>query len=290
MEPDESDLGPRVDLAKVLERTNGRVSPNSPEEKAVREAVARDKARKESYPYQPLVREPHLFLKFARLADGGGLDDAKTKEDLDTEKNTTVAKDWARTYGVLGLTLVEKDGQRGASTIGGKMETVADFAHEAWVANGCLRLYETATADELDVNLVASYIPAARWRAFYTRTPIMAREFALDQVATQTQQRLAGNVYPALYGEVGRFVRGWDFTNLLGAMWLQMYWLLTAQETPRRCKECDRVIAYEQPDYGVRGTRRDRRFCEVDENGKRDGCKNRYNYRTRTKHRRRQQG
>lgn len=289
-EPDEADLGPRVNLAKVLERTSGRVSPGSAEEKAVRETAARDKARKESYPYQPLVREPHLFLKFARLADGGGLDGAKTEEELDTEKNAATAKDWAYTYGVLGLAFLEKNGQRGASTIGGKRETVASFAREAWVANGCLRLYEAATTDELDLDLIASYIRAPRWRTFYTQTPAMAREYALDQVATETQQRLAGNVYPALYGEIGKFVRGWDFTNLLRAMWLQMFWLLTAQETPRRCKECDRIIAYQQPDYGVRGTRSDRRFCEVDENGKRNGCKNRYNYRTRTKPRRRQEG
>jgi hypothetical protein len=69
-------------------------------------------------------------------------------------------------------------------------------------------------------------------------------------VASETQQKVAGNAYPGLYGEVGKFVQGWDFMNLLGAMWLQMFWLLTASETPRRCRnwECDKVIAYEQPE------------------------------------------
>ena len=299
VEPNEADLGPRVGLEKALERTNGRVSPGSPEEEMLREAMRRDQARKESYPYRPLVREPDLFLKFARLADVGGLDGAEQEEELGTDKNAAVAEDWAHTYGVLGLTLLGEGGQRGASTLGGEKETVAAFAREAWVANGCLRLYEAATAEKLDVDLIGSYIGVPRYRDFHTRTPAAAREFALDEVATQTQHRIAGNVYPALYGEVGRFVQGWDFINLLGAMWLQMFWLLTSEETPRRCWQCGRVITYEQPDQRMRGmdkndrtggyrTRADRHFCKFDEHGKRDGCKNRYNYQTRTKPRRRQ--
>ena len=136
------------------------------------------------------------------------MDDASTIEGLDTYKNAAAAKKWADTYGVLGLTLLEKDGWPGASTIGGEKETVAAFAREAWVANGCLRLYEAATSEELDVGLIGSYIGISRHRDFHTRTPAAAREFALDEVATQTQHRVAGNAYPALYGEVGRFVQG----------------------------------------------------------------------------------
>jgi hypothetical protein len=45
---------------------------------------------------------------------------------------------------------------------------------------------------------------------------------------------------PSYYGELGRLVAGWSFTNLLGAMSLQMFWLLTATETPQRCKNCDK--------------------------------------------------
>jgi hypothetical protein len=55
-------------------------------------------------------------------------------------------------------------------------------------------------------------------RAFFSCTPARARAWALDSVATETQRKVAGNAYPALYGEVGRFVPGWDFINLLGAM------------------------------------------------------------------------
>jgi hypothetical protein len=291
VEPEDSELPPRVDLAKALEKTNGVVAPGSPEEELVRQDIERRKARKEGWVYSPLVREPDLFLKFARLADDGGLDNAATVDGLDTDKNADAALDWAETYGVLGLTPgVEVEGFRGASTRGGKEDTVSSFAYEAWVANGCLRLYEAATAEELDVDLIASYMDNPRHKSFYTRTPALTREWALDAVASKTQRKVAGNAYPALYGEVGRFAAGWSFTNLLGAMWLQMFWLLTATEMPRRCRQCHKIIAYEQPEQPMRGTkpndrsggyrtRRDKTFCDK-------RCRDRYQYRTKTKPRR----
>jgi hypothetical protein len=284
-EPD--DLPPRVDLA------GRRVSPGSSEEALMSQAIERSKARREVWPYAPLVREPDLFLRFARLADDDGLDQGVVGE-LDTEKNAAVALSWAHNYGVLGLTSsVEEDGLRIARTIGGKADTVEAFAREAWTASGCLQLYEAATAETLDEDLIASYMPA-RPRAF-AATPASTRAWALDAVASETQRKVAGNVYPALYGDVGRFVPGWDFMNLLGAMWLQMFWLLTASEAPRRCKnwECDKIIAYEQPDQSTRGTNKndrsggyktriDKAFCSK-------RCSNRYNYLTRTKPQRRSQ-
>jgi hypothetical protein len=148
-EPD--DLPPRVDLG------GGRVSPGSPEEALMSQAIERSKARREVWPYSPLVREPDLFLKFARLADDDGLDQGAAGE-LDTDKNEAVALRWAHDYGVLGLTPVEENGLRGARTVGGAADTVEAFSREAWTANGCLRLYEAATAEKLDTHLIASYM------------------------------------------------------------------------------------------------------------------------------------
>jgi hypothetical protein len=280
-EPD--DLPPRVDLA------GGRISPGSPEETLMNQAIERSKARKEVWPYSPLAREPDLFLRFARLADDDGLDGGAAGE-LDTDKNADVALSWAHVYGVLGLTSVEDDGLRGTSTKGGEADTVEAFVRAVWTANDCLRLYEAATAEVLDADLIASYMPSHP-RAF-AGTPASTSAWALDAVASETQLKVAGNAYPALYGEVGSFIQGWDFMNLLGAIWLQMFWLLTASETPRRCRnwECDRIILYEQPEQPMRlvskndrsggyRTRVDKGFCSKK-------CSNRYNYLTRTKPRR----
>src|SRR5215211_4123896 len=97
VEPDESELPPRVNLAEALEKTGGVVAPGSPEEELMRQAVERREARKEGWVYWPLVKYPDLFLKFARLADEGKLDDAPTVDELDTDKNAGAAKEWAET-------------------------------------------------------------------------------------------------------------------------------------------------------------------------------------------------
>jgi hypothetical protein len=286
----DADLPPapnlKKDIEKALEKTGGRVFPGSTADALLRKAAERSEARREGWVYWPLVRHPELFLTFARLAEDGGLDNAATVDELDTDKNAKAAKEWAETYGTLGLTRVERDehGFQGASTRGGQADTVAAFAYEAWVANGCLRLYEAATAEELDMDLIASYIGNPRYESFYTRTRARAREFALEGVASETQKRVAGNVYPALYGEVGRFVSGWSFTNLLGAMWLQVFWLLTASTAPLRCRnwECDKIISYEQPEQPQGKKKRGRKkekFCSTK-------CSNRYVYLTDTKPRR----
>ena len=149
-EPD--DLPPRVDLV------GEQVSLDSSEEALMSQAIERSKARREVWPYAPLRQEPDLFLRFARLADDDGLDLGVVGE-LDTEKNAAVALSWAHDYGVLGLTSsVEEDGLRIARTIGGKADTVEAFAREAWTANGCLQLFEAATAETSDEDLIASLI------------------------------------------------------------------------------------------------------------------------------------
>jgi hypothetical protein len=66
-------------------------------------------------------------------------------------------------------------------------------------------------------------------------------------------------------------------------MWLQMFWLLTATETPRRCLWCDKVIDYEQPEQPQgkkkkRGRKKEK-FCNKT-------CDNNYRYQTTTKPRR----
>jgi hypothetical protein len=284
VDSEDPELQPRSDLEKALEWSGGSVDEGSTADKLLREAVERRELRREGWVYWPLVKYPDLFLKFARLADEGKLDDGPTVDKLDTDKNAEAAKDWAETYGTLGLTRVEQDefGFRGASTRGGKEDTVAAFAHEAWVANGCLKLYEAAIAEELDADLITSYMIPRGEARLAAQPPGKLRAWALDVVATETQARVAGNAYPALYGEVGGFVQGWSFTNLLGAMWLQMFWLLTATEAPRRCKNCDRIIAYEQPNQ-PQGTkkrgRKKEKFCNKE-------CSDRYVYKTKTKPRR----
>jgi hypothetical protein len=226
--------------------------------------------------YAPLIMYPDLFLKFARLADNGGLD-----EKPDTEKNVAVALAWTHAYGALGLTQAEDPGRLKADTRGGPGDTIETFVDEAWIAHGALALYEAATApDGPDVEEISSYM-APRDQDFFTETPAKSREWAMNTVAGVVQEKVGLSVYPALYPKPGGgYVQGWNFMSLLGAMWLQAFWLLsTDQDQRRRCKWCNGVIAFEQPEQPKSGglkrndrsggyrTRRDKQFCS-------DKCRN----------------
>lgn len=199
--------------------------------------------------YAPLVDRPGLFLEFARLADDDGLD-----EDLDSEKNAQAVLKWARSFGVLGLTRAEGDLK--ADTRGGAGDTVEAFAREAWHAHGALRIYEAATApDGPDLEILRSYDASAY--GFFSETPARAQEWALRVVASTVQAKVAAGAHPALYAKPrGGYAQGWDFSNLLGAMWLQKFWLLsTDPNQQRRCKWCNRVIAFRQPEQPMSGTK-----------------------------------
>ena len=213
--------------------------------------------------YQPLVSYPGLFLTFARLAEGDGLD----SNPLDSERNAAAALQWAHGHGTLGLTTVEDHGRLGASTRGGRGDTVESFADEAWIAHGALTVYEAATAPEgPDMETLRSYDPSY---GFFTQEPERAQEWGMQAVANVVQAKVSRHASLALYQRDGGYVQGYDFANLLGAMWLQMFWLLTADKQPRKCRRCRRVIV----------GRKNKFYCD-------DKCKNAYNYRTRTKPRR----
>jgi hypothetical protein len=105
-----------------------------------------------------------------------------------------------------------------------------------------------------------------------------------------TQMRLHEHCYPqfniytrGLY-PTGRFALSWGFHNLLGAIWIQIAWLLESQGSVRFCRlpDCRRVITFEsgKPSYEIskpgRGkykTRSDRVFCPD------RPCKQKYHYR-----------
>jgi hypothetical protein len=53
----------------------------------------------------------------------------------------------------------------------------------------------------------------------------------------------------------------WTFDNLLGAMYLQMYWLMTSSESIARCEHCGLIISLGRPHPEGRKRRSDKRFC-----------------------------
>ena len=243
--------------------------------------------------YSPLVDAPELFLEFARLPDERGLD-----AELGTDKNAEAALDWAKTYGVLGLTpaaglkvepifdrfhgkslsiidprdperprVVRADGTTESvieiahistqhshawrrEVQGGPGDTVAAFALEAWIANTALRLYEAATADtQRGRDTIRRFREVVEPSS--GRTPSSSKDpkdWALKWVRNAALSRVRGDIYPCTYETDARgFEPGTRFESLLGAMWLQMMWLLTSGNNVRRCSFCGKVITFETP-------------------------------------------
>ena len=222
----------------------------------VRYVQAAGTAHLEPDEYEPLVNYPGLFLEFARLADGEHL--GREPED--------VALKWTRARGTLGQTTVEHDGRVGASTRGGVEDSVDAFVGEARAANSVLNLFQAAAdPNRVDVESIrevfARYFPR-KYIDFFTDTPHRARTNALHRVADTVANRVAGTCYPTAYEQPDRtWKQGYDFSNLLGAMWFQMLWLLTADDV-RYCEypECNGVVTYEQPVEGNK-PRSDKEFC-----------------------------
>lgn len=254
--------------------------------------------------YRPLSRPTAaLFLEFARWPETEGMD----LKPLESDKNEAAAKEWAEINGVLGLSLsrgftvfdeasdaikyslgLYAVGPRNRNEgYGGLEETVEAFAREAWVANMTLRLYEAATNPEgPDMSTIAGYmsdrtsnlIPSLQGvstRSLHGGSPERARSWALQVVEEIVEDRIRGRVWPIpvrglgghLYGYAGH-KQGWAFNSLLGAMWLQMLWLMLGQG--RRCEWCGRLLDVDPGEHlrttgtGKAGSRkppRHQRFC-----------------------------
>ncbi len=67
--------------------------------------------------------------------------------------------------------------------------------------------------------------------------------------------------------------------NLLGAMYLQFYWLITSAGDLSRCKHCGRFLSYAPPISATGKTRKprnDKEFCD-------SRCRQNYHYHARLK-------
>jgi hypothetical protein len=225
--------------------------------------------------YAPLRDTPDLFLEFASLGRKGGMPRDEALE---------VMLDWVKSYGTLGV--VENGGDR--------EESLQRFSLAVSKAARCLALYEAATAeigrwDDPDIEILDSYGAEGE-------TAKEKREWALQEVTKTVSKRVKSQCYPQLYRvvntEVGQtvgFEQGWGFHSLLGAMYLQMMWLLTEGGDSPRCKgpKCNRIIRIGKYKPGDRqlaeesrhkGGRPRRYMTRIDKEFCSRNCKEKYRY------------
>jgi hypothetical protein len=241
--------------------------------------------------YAPLEDTPDLFLRFARLYERG--DQIKAMVD------------WVHSYGVLG--------QYGETPRSSRAPQFArDFKESVAQAAGVLVLYEAVlNGDEEKVR--ATFLEEfpfgdSNWRTHNfvptKEVPYMIRKRAAEQLFEHVEENLDGDLlqYALLdvAGDVEKMVNRyctlslgvevgshnpsgvraiWNFKNLLGAMYLQMYWLIGAGGDITSCKYCGRIISLTSPLPSARKTRQDKKFCD-------NACRQRHHYHTKTKPRR----
>jgi hypothetical protein len=206
--------------------------------------------------YRPLREHPALFADFARL---------EISDDPDGQAQAALA--WARKYGVLGLEhepplrpttailLPERDDLtvRSASR---ERDSVDAFVREARIAADVLALYKAAKNPNVlserkwpvehgPPKEIRNREVIERMDVYEVYRPEVGNESAsgfwtewgLDVCAAITQTYVSEYCRPTMYRRGGgNFERGWGFDNLLGAMWLEMYWLLTVEDDEIRCR------------------------------------------------------
>ncbi len=216
--------------------------------------------------YDPINDVPDLFLRFAKLYD-------------EPDFNTAIL-DFADKYG-----LPSGADERPASFAEVGFDTNAEnwslsqFRYEvrrAWVI---LALYEAALNDDDRAvrKLLAEHGDIESFSgclSLLKMGPTEHQNFALavglrcavdateEVVHKYCRQRamlsMDPNIKPSAHCEVDVF---WTYDTLLGAMYLQMYWLMVSGGNVTRCEHCGRIVSLDRPHPNGRKRRSDKRFC-----------------------------
>jgi hypothetical protein len=194
------------------------------------------------------------------------LGESKLLVDLATLADDTITPNaivgWAKDYGLLASSreddVLERPGLIGQERISGYgcRESVLGFERAAGEVRTCLRTYEALTREEeLDLEKLSSEVgplPADAMRP-RERNQGHERAWLFGVLGRMVQMRLHEYCYPQfnIYTRggypTGRFALSWGFHSLLGAIWIQMAWLLENQDSVTFCRlhDCRRVIAFE---------------------------------------------
>jgi hypothetical protein len=248
--------------------------------------------------YNPLVDTPRLFLDFARIAE---------------RKNPANAlSQWIAQYGLLGFANSNPQWFPEASpevTVpphwyddrGGPGETLGAVWYEVYTTNSILALYE-AVLHRDPVKLESLLFPPGEEPEWLERRRQIVNErmeetgsdwidVLVDQALGQVWEHimaLAVFAYPAINPTgslhqqplltVERLNASWGVRNLLGAMYLQFFWLVTSAGELAHCKYCGGIISYAPPlsESEGRKPRTDKEFCD-------SRCRQNYHYHNRIK-------
>jgi len=258
--------------------------------------------------YNPLIDTPYLFLEFARITECQ--DPFRALMDwfhkyglLGITRHNEQDQDGESWKGMVFP-------QRYNDDKGGLWDHFEAIWALAFEANETLILYEAALGrdeQKLELALFPEDDPEyaeERRRALAEKVAATGSgwtDILIDSALSQVLEYAMGNIYAYAYPDVtfpqqhqlahdpdsapllrvGQLARSWGARNLLGAMGLQFYWLITSASELAHCKHCNRIISYAPPmpvgDEGkARKPRRDKEFCSTQ-------CRQNYHYHNRIK-------
>ena len=239
--------------------------------------------------YEPLEENPDLFFKFAGLQR--------------EERSPSTALEWANDHAPLSCNLGFRLNRNEFKPTGvDPCEYVDDFFEEVDRAATVLKLYEAALKrDRTAVTEIILEGPSPFVREYYVSIWEADPEqedhnndmlvFGMFVLMLEVSRMVRTYAYQQLHIPselplISRVRQGWGFDSLLGAMYLQMYWLLAAGgKNVTYCKYCGKLISLttrttkpNKPSK-TRKTRQDRQYCD-------NRCQQRHYYHSTEKFRR----
>jgi hypothetical protein len=237
--------------------------------------------------YRPLEDYPDLILRFAKLYERG-------------DDSVEIVLDWVRRFGVLG---------HGSGWHSSAPQSVEGFREAVEDAAGVLTMYEAVLnsdeekakalyleefpfvgpAGRLRRQLKEIGVPVDTWDDAADVSEVVEKHYdgdylayVLDVAVDAVNDMVRHFCYPNLDMGYGLHRRpsdvrtSWGFESLVGAMYLQLYWLIGSGGEVTRCKYCGRIISLARPHPGARKVRQDKSFCD-------DACRQRHHYHNKTK-------
>ena len=145
----------------------------------------------------------------------------------------------------------------------GKMN-LSDFQEEVKKIAKIIDLYERALNGDEEVIQLPPGMPGS------AGSPDMYTDDGLGWAVALVTDRVQRLCRPTLYF-TPKYLRSetivsgisdtWEFANLLGAAYLQMWWLMTSEGEVARCEYCHRIMSLARSGPHGRKRRRDKRFC-----------------------------
>jgi hypothetical protein len=195
--------------------------------------------------YMPLEHAPWLFLELAELSE--------------MEEFPTAMLNFCHNYGIPG-DLISKP-----HTV--ERMSLSGFHEEVGRIGEVIKIYERALNGEEEVIQFPPGTPPFPGPA---GSPDVYTDHGLGWAVALVTDRVQKLCHPTLYltpkyirpeTAVAGIKNTWEFDNLLGAAYLQMWWLLTSGGDVARCEYCRRIMSLARPSPAGRKRRRDRRFC-----------------------------